>query len=281
MAINYSRKREGGNKYVDPASSKSSFLDNLTGQSTSLTDNQILIMLRGMTPAKFEQEMARMFTALGYWTEVVGGVNDGGIDIVAYKDGKKYFIQCKKFIIREATPHDVRDFLGAITNFNDPAEKGFFITTNKFTVLAEKTAEGNPKIELIDAPKLIQYYIKAYGTALKIMPIAPTAIENSGTKMCPRCGETLTLRTAQKGERSGKQFWGCSNFPKCKYIENIQEGETIPGKTTAAEVVQSDKNKCTRCGGNLTLRTAKKGEHANKQFWGCSNYPKCKYIENI
>ena len=28
------------------------------------------------------------------------------------------------------------------------AEKGFFVTTNKFTLMAEKTAEGNPRLEL-------------------------------------------------------------------------------------------------------------------------------------
>lgn len=30
---------------------------------------------------------------------------------------------------------------------------------------------------------------------------------------------------------------------------------------------------CPRCGGNLILRSGKYGE-----FWGCSNYPKCKFI---
>lgn len=31
---------------------------------------------------------------------------------------------------------------------------------------------------------------------------------------------------------------------------------------------------CPRCGGNLVLRNGKYGE-----FWGCSNYPKCKFIK--
>lgn len=91
-------------------------------------DDKILRMLKGGTPAQFEREIADMFRALGYDTEVVGGANDGGIDVVAHKDGKKYYIQCKKFMTREVTPHDVRDFLGAIINVNNPADKGFFIT---------------------------------------------------------------------------------------------------------------------------------------------------------
>lgn len=38
---------------------------------------------------------------------------------------------------------------------------------------------------------------------------------------CPRCGGTLKIRTAGKGNRQGKKFLGCSNYPKCRYIEDI------------------------------------------------------------
>ena len=40
-------------------------------------------------------------------------------------------------------------------------------------------------------------------------------------KMCPRCGAELVIRTAKKGVNAGGQFWGCSSFPNCRYIENI------------------------------------------------------------
>ncbi len=39
--------------------------------------------------------------------------------------------------------------------------------------------------------------------------------------------------------------------------------------------------KCPRCNGNLILRTAARGSNAGNLFYGCSNYPKCKYIQNI
>ena len=38
-------------------------------------------------------------------------------------------------------------------------------------------------------------------------------------KVCPRCGKKLILRTAKRGVNAGKQFWGCSGFPKCRYTE--------------------------------------------------------------
>jgi hypothetical protein len=37
--------------------------------------------------------------------------------------------------------------------------------------------------------------------------------------LCPKCEIPLTLRTAKKGARAGTQFWGCKNFPKCRYTK--------------------------------------------------------------
>lgn|SRR5690554_1989423 len=37
-------------------------------------------------------------------------------------------------------------------------------------------------------------------------------------KICPKCGSPLVIRTSSYGK-----FYGCSNFPKCKFTENITE----------------------------------------------------------
>lgn len=34
--------------------------------------------------------------------------------------------------------------------------------------------------------------------------------------------------------------------------------------------------RCPRCGKPMALRTAKTGNHAGRQFWGCTAYPECK-----
>lgn len=56
--------------------------------------------------------------------------------------------------------------------------------------------------------------------------VCATYTESSETArrntVCPQCGGKLVLRTAKRGERSGKSFLGCENFPKCRYIENIE-----------------------------------------------------------
>ena len=44
---------------------------------------------------------------------------------------------------------------------------------------------------------------------------------------------------------------------------------------------QDNKLTCPRCGSELILRTAKKGEHAGEEFYGCSRFPKCRYTKSI
>ncbi|SFQ38390.1 Topoisomerase DNA binding C4 zinc finger [Lachnospiraceae bacterium XBB1006] len=46
--------------------------------------------------------------------------------------------------------------------------------------------------------------------------------ESARSKVCPRCGGTLVLRTARKGKNAGNQFYGCSNYPECRFIRNIE-----------------------------------------------------------
>lgn len=41
------------------------------------------------------------------------------------------------------------------------------------------------------------------------------------SKVCPRCGSGLVLRTAKRGDNKGNQFYGCGSYPKCRFIEKI------------------------------------------------------------
>lgn len=49
-----------------------------------------------------------------------------------------------------------------------------------------------------------------------------TTVE-SENDICPWCGNKLVLRTATKGKNAGNKFYGCSNFPKCRFIRNIKQ----------------------------------------------------------
>lgn len=174
--------------------------------------------LQRLTPNEFEVFIAHLFQKMGYRTEVVGGTSDGGIDVIAEKDGIKNYIQCKKFITQQVSVGAMRDFYGAVVNKLTNA-KAYFITTNIFTLEAENFAEGKP-IELIDGKKLMEY-VRMSGIDV-VIPGHPVSDSNAIEK-CPWCGSQLILRTAQKGPNAGNNFYGCSNYPKCKFIKNISQ----------------------------------------------------------
>jgi hypothetical protein len=39
--------------------------------------------------------------------------------------------------------------------------------------------------------------------------------------ICPKCGDRLVLRIAKNGPTKGKQFLGCSEYPRCKYTISV------------------------------------------------------------
>lgn len=43
----------------------------------------------------------------------------------------------------------------------------------------------------------------------------------------------------------------------------------------------SSTTRCPKCGGELILRTIKKGEKSGQQFYGCGKYPACRYMQSI
>jgi restriction system protein len=172
------------------------------------SDQALVSWLRKMDPTEFEKYIAELFLRLGYKTEAVGGSRDGGIDVVAEKDGVRHYIQCKKYFSKhQVGSPEVRDFYGAIAGRLTHGE-GWFITTNKFTPEAQKFAEDKPII-LINQFKLIEYIRLAEKGGFNSQPKI-----NENLK-CPKCEGFLVERESKYGV-----FYGCSNYPKCKYILN-------------------------------------------------------------
>ncbi|MCB9815836.1 restriction endonuclease [Candidatus Nomurabacteria bacterium] len=159
--------------------------------------------LQKLTPSQFEEYIAELFKSLGYQAVVTGGKGDGGVDVEAEKDGIKHYIQCKKFITSKVPVGAVRDFYGAIADRIDGG-KGYFITTNVFTLDAEHFAEDKP-IELVDKFKLMEY-----------MHMANVEVPESTPVVCPKCGSELIRRSGKYGP-----FMGCSTYPKCDYTKKL------------------------------------------------------------
>ena len=88
-----------------------------------------------------------------------------------------------------------------------------------------------------------------------------------------------------------KELTNVDNAVKAAHIENIEKkykkSEVVSDKhINESIVVEESESKstemiCPNCGGKLVLRTAKKGANVGKQFCGCSNYPKCRYVNNL
>ena len=39
---------------------------------------------------------------------------------------------------------------------------------------------------------------------------------------CGKCGAQMVLRTGKSGARKGQKYWGCSNYPVCRYTRNVE-----------------------------------------------------------
>ena len=50
---------------------------------------------------------------------------------------------------------------------------------------------------------------------------APAEPPATNEPACPNCGGKMVKRVAKSGANTGKVFWGCSTFPKCKGIVEI------------------------------------------------------------
>lgn len=75
---------------------------------------------------------------------------------------------------------------------------------------------------------------EAYDIFLKLLPhiivseeeqkehVTRINAQHGNPVVCPWCGGKLVVRTAKKGANAGKQFYGCSNYPKCRYTKTIE-----------------------------------------------------------
>ncbi len=171
------------------------------------SDRELLQWLRKMKPSEFEIYIAELLKRLGYSTWAVGKSHDGGIDVEIEKDGVKSYIQCKKYVSSSVSVGEVRDFYGAIAD-KLAQGKAYFITTNKFTLEAERFAADKP-IELIDGQSLIKYVKMAYKDG--------ELITQTSNKTCTKCGNDMVERSGRRGK-----FLGCSTYPKCRHTESIE-----------------------------------------------------------
>jgi len=72
-------------------------------------------------------------------------------------------------------------------------------------------------------------------------------------QICEKCGKPMVIRYGRFGK-----FLACSGFPECKNTKTLAEPTGLT---------------CPEDGGNIVMKKTKRG----KTFWGCANWPNCKY----
>lgn len=83
----------------------------------------------------------------------------------------------------------------------------------------------------------------------------------------------------ENGIISGKK---ANNIPICAQAEvnkNIDIQITYGEKSEEAD--ENNKHICPKCGAKLIVREVKRGKNKGNSFYGCSNFPQCRYIQNL
>jgi len=158
----------------------------------------------------------------------------------------KYFFPTEQGMI---TDEKLREYFADVINVKYTAgmeEKLDEIAENKLDNIASLREFYDEFQPLVD---------KAYDEMEKKQP------EKTG-EICPECGGDVVIRNGRFGK-----FKSCINYPSCKWHESLIKKE---------EPEEVGRN-CPECGAPLLKRKSRYGNY----FIGCSNYPKCHYLEAI
>ncbi len=117
-------------------------------------ENSVRNWLMEIDPFEFELEIASLFRNLGYEAQATKPTGDGGVDVWATRQNRRYVIQCKRYR-KSIEPGQLREFATVIRNFD--ADEGIFVTTSTFTNGSREEAEKHG-IHLMEMEDLVRLY---------------------------------------------------------------------------------------------------------------------------
>ena len=160
----------------------------------------------------------------------------------------------------------------ALSRWFDTFYKSLVVLANPKTILNDHFAKKEVKEKVIRADQLLSV-IKEMNANSKELKSSMKDMIESGQKMLNRNSEYNGFE---------KRYDELEQIVKAELeqYESTWNGSSDPGNQEKS-VDAPEEMTCPRCGASLVLRTAKKGENAGKQFYGCSSFPKCRYIKNI
>lgn len=112
-------------------------------------------------------------------------------------------------------------------------------------------------------------------------------IADTVKQMAAGCPDALTVRQIQRMYDRLLPYTRTDSRVKQQHIKDIEE-KYRPARHAAGAVKkslphnrQTDDLICPLCAGRLVVRTASRGKNAGKKFYGCSNFPRCRYTREI
>lgn len=159
-----------------------------------------------MTGEEFEKFLLVHFEKLNYHVKLTPVTSDYGADLIIKKDNIKTVVQAKRWS-QKVGIEAIQQILGAKQYYN--ADKCIVITNNYFTPNAINLASSS-SVELWDRNQLIKNMNIGNGNEIA------TAVTKDSKIICPRCGTKMKLVKGKYG-----YFYGCSNYPKCKYTKTF------------------------------------------------------------
>jgi restriction system protein len=161
---------------------------------------------------RFEAVCEKLFAQGGFQTKSQSHGADGGVDIWLYSRnavGPVAVVQCKHWQGKAVGVKELREFFGVMASHK--LTRGTYATTSTYTTDARQFAKDNG-INALDGNSLLALIAKR--TPEQQQELLAAAYQGEYWRpTCASCGVKLVERTPTKG---GANFWGCSNYPKCK-----------------------------------------------------------------
>jgi hypothetical protein len=165
--------------------------------------------LRKLDWFQFEKLTELIYRHRGYSVKRLGGANpDGGVDLIIESPAEKVVVQCKHWRKWTVGVRHIREFIGTLTDSG--ISKGIFITLVGYSGEARQLAEkhGIQILNESDVTKMLEVSGLMYSQEV-------SGLFSDDRKFCPKCESEMVLRTSRL---KGNQFWGCSNYPRCRFI---------------------------------------------------------------
>jgi len=150
------------------------------------------------------------------------------------------------------------DWVSVVREFYDPLERDLEQAKAMKKELKQAVEEEvDEKCELCGSPMVKKWGRHGRFLACSAFPecknTKPLEEESAGDAKCPECGGDMIVRTGRYGK-----FLACKRYPECKGTKPYTLGIKCPEEG---------------CGGEIKEKRTKKG----RVFYGCDNYPKCKF----